>query len=304
MQKLNLLLLLVMSGLVTSAQVRMEPNSVGVGQNLLTSIPLHINKGGEVSSFSGTGPYVSVYNGNSFYGYFQAIADHFEIGSKNSLNIDLFTGNQPRFRIYGDGSGITAYPRLNANAGINLTDAFQLNSFAGSFGNVVKSFGNTAPLWGSIIENPQTGFKCNANYSFKMELNVDYALNNFEEVFDNGNNFNPVTGVFTVPSAGVYKFEGGFSVSKEYEYNPNINWGIFYLILKVNGLGVSTNLLPLTTVSGSVKPHLSFTETIKLNQGDQVSFTVSQMNEYAMAVYFIPGSFSSRMNAVSGVKIY
>jgi hypothetical protein len=304
MRKFLMILFVHHLSLAISAQVKMEPNSIGVGQNLSSSIPLHINKTGEIASFEGANPFISFYNGSSFYGYFQAITDHLEIGSKNNLNIDLFANNLPQLRIYGDGSGITAYSRLNANAGINLTDALRLSGFAGSFGNVVKSFGNTTPLWGSVIENPQIGFKCNANYSFKMDLNQDYLITNVEEVFDNGNNFNPVTGVFTAPSAGLYRFEGNFSVSKENFVHPNIHWGIFNLITKINGLDTSNSHLPLTIASESIKVHLSFTETIKLNQGDQVSFAVSQTNEYALAIYFSAASVVSRANAISGVKVY
>jgi len=145
MKKLLALFLMIQCSF---AQVTTLPHSIGIGQNTLSSIPLHINKAGEVARFQGTSPYVTFYNTNDFYGYFQAIGDHFEIGSKSLYNIDFYTGNQPRLRIYGDGSGITAYSKFNAGGGINLTGALRLSGNAGTIGNVLMSIGNGTPIWG------------------------------------------------------------------------------------------------------------------------------------------------------------
>lgn len=73
------------------AQVTTLPNSIGIGPNTSSDIPLHINKNGEVARFQGASPYVTFYNAQDFYGYLQAIGDHFEIGSKGLYNIDFYT---------------------------------------------------------------------------------------------------------------------------------------------------------------------------------------------------------------------
>ena len=107
---------LIFIGQCSFGQVTTLPNAIGIGQNTLPSIPLHINKSGEVARFQGTSPYVTFYNSNNFYGYFQAIGDHFEIGSKGIYNIDFFTGNLPRLRIYGDGKVSFAVSQTNEYA--------------------------------------------------------------------------------------------------------------------------------------------------------------------------------------------
>jgi hypothetical protein len=295
---------LIFIGKCSFAQVTTLPNSIGIGQNTLSSIPLHINKNGEVARFQGTSPYVTFYNGSNFYGYLQAIGDHFEIGSKSLYNIDFFTGNQPRLRIYGDGSGITAYSKINAGGGINLTGALRLSNNPGTIGNVLMSVGNGTPIWGTVNENPQIG--CKATFSsIVLPNNTSVPITAFSEVFDDGNNFNPTTGVFTVPSAGKYSIEGRITVSKRFESDANIAYGNAILGILVNATLVKEDILPYKTgYIGGVYPHVFFNQVLSLNQGDTVSFSVNQSNELSIETYIKPEMLTTRLSNISIIKLY
>lgn len=295
---------LIFIGQCSFAQVTTLPNAIGIGQNTLPSIPLHINKSGEVARFQGTSPYVTFYNSNNFYGYFQAIGDHFEIGSKSLYNIDFFTGNQPRLRIYGDGSGITAYSKINAGGGINLTGALRLSNNPGTIGNVLMSVGNGTPIWGTVNENPQIG--CKATFSsIVLPNNTSVPITTFAEVFDDGNNFNPTTGVFTVPSTGKYSIEGRITVSKRFESDANIAYGNAILGILVNATLVKEDILPYKTgYIGGVYPHVFFNQVLSLNQGDIVSFSINQSNELGIGTYIKPEIFTTRLSNISIIKLY
>lgn len=81
------------------AQVSALPHSIGIGQNTLSSIPLHINKNGEVARFQGTSPYVTFYEGGNWNGYVQAYNNVFALGTKNTFDLNFYTDDLLRPRI-------------------------------------------------------------------------------------------------------------------------------------------------------------------------------------------------------------
>ncbi len=204
----KLFFILLISPIVGYSQVTSLPNSIGIGQNTLSTIPLHINKPGEVARLQGTSPYVSFYDGLNMNGYIQAINSAFEIGSKNNYPLDFYTGNQLRFYIGGNTGQAYFLRKLFADDGLQVQGNLAIygplssNNNVGTSGQILTSNGSSAPTW----ETHKVGFEANGNIA-GYNNNTETILSGFAGVsFNFGNGFNTSSGVFTAPTPGVYTF--------------------------------------------------------------------------------------------------
>ncbi|MER0439060.1 hypothetical protein [Emticicia sp. W12TSBA100-4] len=276
------------------AQVTTLPNSIGIGTGINSSIPLHINKNGELARFQGTSPYISLFDGLNMNGYLQAINNTFEIGSKNNYDLNFFTGDAQRLKIFGDGTGITAYSRFNMGAGMNLVGAMRMAGNTGALGDVLMSLGNGTPVWSSVSQNPQVGFSAYLNTNKTLLNATEYVIDNFIEHFDDGGNFNPTNGQFTVPSAGLYQFL----------LNPLLSHGTVASGIPVTvRLQVNNNFRfqtsSLVDISSSYGNGLNSTFIVKLNQGDVVTFSLIQNSGSSQTL----AAYSANL-LFSGYKVY
>ncbi len=269
------LLLLTQSVL---AQITTLPNSIGIGTGINSSIPLHINKNGELARFQGTSPYVSFYEGGNWNGYVQAYNNVFALGTKNTFDLNFYTDDLLRLRINASNGQVYAQERFNALSGINLTGPLRVaGNNVGQLGDVLMSLGNGTPAWGSIASNPQIGFRATYTSGFSIPYNTNTFLTGFIEEYDDGNNFANATGEFTVPSAGLYRFEYKMVIDRV-PPNPVINNGLLRVKLIVNGNLQSQITFDFKDVGGGLVSKFGF-ESLKLNQNDIVKFEVYQINE-------------------------
>jgi hypothetical protein len=285
MKKLALSTLIFFSALILNAQVSTLPNSIGIGQSTDPLVPLHIKKDGEVSRLQGTNPYISFYNGLNWNGYLQAFGNIFAIGTKNNFNLDLYTADLARFTIDGTTGQSTAHQRFNAVSGINLIGPLRVaGNNVGTPGDVLMSLGNGTPAWATVSFNPQVGCQVTFPSVFTIPHSTDTFLLGFTEYYDTSNNMNQLTGEFTVPSSGVYHFEGKLSLAKLNNVDPDIANGIMVIDIVVNNSDRDRIVLDFRTLVQSSAPHRLYQNTLNLNANDVVKFRVRQMNEHTNSI--------------------
>ncbi|MFY7911779.1 MAG: hypothetical protein ACOVO2_19615 [Emticicia sp.] len=302
MKRIILSLFFAFVGLCSIAQVQTLPNSIGIGTGINSSIPLHINKNGEVARFQGTWPYATFYDGINMNGYLQAINSTFEIGSKNYYDLNLYTGDAPRININGNNGMVTVNQKLIAQNGIKLTGPLQAQGESvGADGMILVSRGNATPAW----EERKIGFSSHLNTSQGFPNYTEGFLSGFQQRFDDGgDNFNPITGVFTVPSSGLYHFKSTAVIAKFVNSDPSINEGIGTIAFYVNSVKKDQKTFTFKTNSSYALFYDAETY-LKLNQSDIVTVSFIQINEHLISVGLL-GSISTNYGFTSftGIKIY
>lgn len=285
------LILFLFASQTVLAQVTTLPSSIGIGANTLSSIPLHINATGEIARFQGVSPYVSFYNNSLINGYIQAINNTFELGSKNSYNLNFFTGDALRMSINGTTGMVTFSQKLIAQNGIKLTGPLQAEGESvGAEGMILVSKGNNTPAW----EERRIAFSAYLPTNKTIGTSLEYPFDNLSERFDYGNNFNPVTGDFTVPSDGLYNFivNTMFNASNDYTNvpikirlyrNDSFHMQYEYTINFKNTEGTGT----------------SSTFILKCNEGDVLNFRILQSSGVSQV---LSGYWSTI--TVAGYKVF
>jgi hypothetical protein len=289
MKKIIFSLSLLMCYMTSLAQVTTLSNSIGIGQNTLSTIPLHINKPGEVARFQGASPYLSFYNSLNFQGYIQAIGDQLEIGTKNNFNLVFYTNNLPQFNIDGTSGQVTAFQKINALGGLKLSGSLQAQGESvGADGMVLVSKGNATPAW----EDQRVGFRAQSTF-ISVPNYTETQFTSFSiPFFNDGSGFNNATGAFTAPSNGLYTF--------------NIKCIVGVTPTPLDNFRAQIRLIKNSTVvmnfGGEFKTFDNYTNTvetnflIKLLQNDVVNFSLLQVSPNLTSV--------NVQTEISGFKVY
>ncbi|GGD54975.1 hypothetical protein GCM10011514_18940 [Emticicia aquatilis] len=262
---------------------------------------------GEVARFQGNAPYITFYEGAVFKGYLQAINSNFEIGTKNAHDLSFYTGDTQRLKIFGDGTGITAYSRFNMGAGMNLVGAMRVGGNAGTLGDVLMSLGNGTPVWASVNFNPNIGFSAPLGALILLNNNTSQTLASFDIADYNYASggppvFSESTGRFTAPSAGVYHFDVVIPVMY---WVSAVNSGYLEITLLKNGTPYISRLnhFNTTTTNATARGGSNLSADIYLNANDYVQVRVFQKNNVTGEALTL-GDVSDKSIRFMGHKVY
>lgn len=162
-------------------------------------------------------------------------------------------------------------------------------------GKVLTSDGQGYASW----QTPTSG---GSNVGFVARLSSDLVftntgldVTNFTELNDDGNGFNPSTGVYTTPSAGLYTFK-----ARAYFTMPTSGTNAFIVRIELPGqIEQNVALLPVVTgYGGSVEVNV----TRKLAAGVNVSMSCTHSSSSTLSLR--AGSASNLLTMFSGYKVY
>ncbi len=145
---------------------------------------------------------------------------------------------------------------------------------------------NGTSVWSSI----PIGFAANRTTTLSVPPSTfTDVLFNTQGADDGGDNYDPVTGEFTVPTAGMYRFEASVY------WNAGIA-GFENIYFYVNGVTRRFHSIVSTNTSSHTLP---FTASFKLNAGDIVKVVAYHTNATAVGI-----SANGNGTYFTGVKVY
>jgi hypothetical protein len=185
---------------------------------------------------------------------------------------------------------------LDVNGDLNITGTLMLSSDPGTSGQVLTSNGSGDPTWTNSA-NPQVGFKAFLIATISVPTFVDTTLESFVENFDDGNNFDPTTGVFIAPSTGLYHFE---FISSWDTPGPTYSDIPIYQRIKLNG-GTNEQITAKVSLTTSSTESVVATYNLKLNPGDKIAFSVVQNAGANLNLFANGGTGDTK---ISGFQVY
>ncbi len=156
---------------------------------------------------------------------------------------------------------------------------------------------NTATGWQPINSNPQTGFRALLVGPASLASNTTVELSNFTEAFDDGNNFNIVSGQFVVPSTGVYLIDAQLAFST----NIIVTDMIYSMRMYVNGLPAGNSTSGIFSTNPNIVTCLKYTQIVRLTASDRITMAVRQNSGQTLDMVTWP---SASVTYFSMVKLY
>lgn len=219
---------------------------------------------------SGTGVYGSGNTGEGVYGF-----------SNSGKGVQGYSAT-------GTGGDFTT----NTGTALQTTGKVKLTGIGEGAGKVLTSDAAGSATWQAAGTN--VGFV--ARLSSDQTVTNNSALMNFTELTDDGNGFNPTTGIYTAPSAGLYTFKGRITF-------PLVAGNNAYTA-KFTITSVGTTAEQSTAAYPFVSGYTSSVElniTRKLNAGDTVTLSAAISSSASIS---LSGGSTSAATSFTGFKVY
>lgn len=179
----------------------------------------------------------------------------------------------------------TAFPgatnKLDVWGNINLTGTLKINEHPGFVGQVLASNGSASPTWENMpVSNPVVGFFAKKNSNQNLPHNTQTTIVSYTESFDDGNAFNPNTGIFTAPSDGVYHFDSEFCFNVNPTFEMMVTCSFFINNIQSESTAVLINSNFSTTLSYAVKLTTGNTVTLRVYQNNGTAISLVAVNTF------------------------
>jgi hypothetical protein len=295
-----------------SAQIVINPSSVGIGENTLSSIPFHIKSyDALVSRINSPKVYFNLSQYANPAGTTNTIYtdNDNEAGAlkfKSASNIFTFyTLDQEQARLDLNINRFTVQKEVTFEGDISFGGRFLFYNYAGVSGDLMASLGSSgSPAWSAPVPKVPVGYAARKDNSLTIPNATDTDFTDFFELYDHeaSLNFFPVSGAFIAPSDGVYHFE---CTIPEITYSSSITNGRATLYVKKNNVIVDTILKSFSGYGSNnqTKISMQINITLKLLAGDSVKFGMTQVNNLSASIS-IPTSLLYKHLTISGFKVY
>lgn len=300
----------ILTSVTLYAQVSINPLGVGVGQNTLSSLPLHVRGTSILSKLDGNASEIILSqhsnptNTLNRVGYRAFPEQNFYFNSFSDI-YTFYTLNQEQGRIDDINQRFTLQKEAVFYNTITFNAPMRFNNNAGSSGQVLTSTGNSTPIWGNVTPKQPLGFGAYKNTTMSVAVGVETNFTAFVQEFDHDADldFFPNTGSYVVPFNGVYHFD---LIVPLIHFSSTINNGKVTLYVKKNNVIVDSML---QNFSGYSPYNQQFTSnqlsvTLKLVAGDVINFGVIQTNNLNLPITLGAVSAQYDMIALNGFKVY
>ena len=181
------------------------------------------------------------------------------------------------------------------NPSTKLDVAGQIKITGGSpgTGKVLTSDTDGLATW----EENQIGFHANLKADITLASNTETQLTNFTEIFDDGNGFNPTTGVYTIVADGLYHFD--IKVRWDILSGSVSDAPVFITFYKNNTF--IERFFHRVTLNSYNQAHV-IGYNIKLQTDDQISIKVQYVSSSSLNVDYGNGTIVHTY--FSGFKVY